>query len=425
MRQWRLDRRMIMNSRLSGGYGMKTYYRRISQFMLIGLCVMVGTPALVQAQERPRESAPESSRKIVTQPRENMNVDVWFDKQCGSPYKQGEKILISFKAASDGYLTVYDIDTRGQVTVIFPNKHQPNNYVRGGQTYTVPDRSYSYDLIVEGPEGIEYVDAVVSNDPYYSWDYRQGEPRWVQEWGLSGRNYSSVSGSGYKSSTEYKNRPEGFSQEGEQSLARNFGISRELREEIRSKIVVQPRDDNRTSGGGQAPGNYGTATCYFYVTSARPQQPAVDPYPSRQEYMEQQQQQFQQIPGVDVRRSGERLIVTMPSTILFDTDSYALRYEARRDLDQVANILMNFQETNITVAGHTDSVGNEAYNQRLSEYRAQSVANYLVSRGVPPYRIGSVGYGETMPIASNSTDSGRQRNRRVELDIRVNQQYGN
>ncbi|GAK53372.1 outer membrane protein [Candidatus Moduliflexus flocculans] len=403
---------------------MKKQYRRISQFMLIGLCAVAGISAHVQAQERPQELTPETSRKIITQPRENMNVDVWFDKQCGSPYKQGEKILINFKANSDGYLTVYDIDTRGQVSVIFPNKQQPNNYVRGGQTYTVPDRTYSYDLIVEGPEGIEYVDAVVSNDPYYSWDYRQGEPRWVREWGLSGRNYSGASGSGYKSSAEYQNRPQDFSQEGEQSLARNFGISRELREEIRSKIVVQPRDNSGTSGGGQAPSNYGTATCYFYVTSASPQ-PVVNPYPSRQDYIQQQQQQFQQIPGIGVRREGERLIVTMPSTILFDTDSYALRYEARRDLDQVANILMNFPDTNITVAGHTDSVGSDSYNQRLSENRAQSVANYLVSRGVPPYRIGSVGYGESMPIASNSTDSGRQRNRRVELDIRMNQQYGN
>ncbi len=407
---------------------MMKHYRRISQLVLVGLCVMLGTPALVQAQQRPRESSPES-RKIVPQPRdqEQMNVDVWFDKQCGSPYKQGEKIVISFKASSDGYLTVYDIDTRGQVSVLFPNKQQPDNYVRAGQTYTFPDRTYSYDLIVEGPEGIEYVDAVVSNDPYYSWDYRQGEPRWVREWGLTGRNYDGAVASNYKNSAEYKNRPEGFSNEGEQSLARNFGISRELREEIRSKIVVQPREDDRTSstGGGQAPSNYGTATCYFYVTSARPAQQPIDPYPSRQEYIEQQQEQFQQIPGVGVRRSGERLIVTMPSTILFDTDSYALRYEARRDLDRVAEILMNFQETNITVSGHTDSVGNEGYNQRLSEYRAQSVANYLVSRGVPPFRIGSVGYGESMPIASNSNDSGRQRNRRVELDIRVNQQYGN
>ena len=115
----------------------------------------------------------------------------------------------------------------------------------------------------------------------------------------------------------------------------------------------------------------------------------------------------------------------MPSTILFDTDSYALRYEASRDLDRVVEILLNYQETVITVAGHTDSVGNEGYNQRLSEYRAQSVANYLVSRGVPQQRIRAVGYGESMPIASNSNESGRQRNRRVELDISVNPQYGN
>ena len=136
------------------------------------------------------------------------------------------------------------------------------------------------------------------------------------------------------------------------------------------------------------------------------------------------QREFQQIPGFDARQSGERLIVTVPSTILFDFDSYALRYDARRDLDRVADILLRYPETSVTVAGHTDSIGDATYNQRLSEYRAQSVANYLVSHGVQPFRVGSVGYGETMPIASNSTESGRQRNRRVELDIRVNQQYG-
>ena len=403
---------------------------RFTSMMMVGMSVMIGVSGLASAQQRPRESN-DGSRKVVPVPREpqeNMNVDVWFDKQCGSPYRQGEKIMINFRAASEGYLTVYDIDTSGQVSVLFPNKHQPDNYVRGGQTYTVPDRSYSYDLIVEGRPGIEYVDAVVSADPYYHWDYRQGEPRWVREWGINNRTYTGRAGSGYKNSAEYKNRPQELGQEGEQSLARNFEFSRTLREDIRSKIIVTPRQSQDDVQMQQVAYDYGTASCYFYVTAAYQQPVAQQPVqtlPSRQQYLEQQQQQFQRIPGFDARFSSGRLIVTMPSTILFDTDSYALRYEASRDLDRVVEILLNYQETVITVAGHTDSVGNEGYNQRLSEYRAQSVANYLVSRGVPQQRIRAVGYGESMPIASNSNESGRQRNRRVELDISVNPQYGN
>ena len=393
------------------------------RILLFAVCMMLlGAPLDGFAQQRPRESAPAApeARKIVPTPRDIVNVDLWFDKQCGSSYRQGEKILINFKTNVDSYITLYDIDTRGQVSVLFPNRNQPDNFVRGGQTYTVPDYTYSYDLIVEGPEGIEYVDAVASTDPYYHWNYNQGEPRWVRDWGLKGRTFSNSAGTNYKSSTEYKNRPSEFGSAGEQSLAVNVGRSRAIREEIRSKLVVTPRVSEQPREEQQSM-DYGTATCYFYVTTARPVQPVL---PTREEYLRQQQQEFQQIPGFDVRQSGQQLIVTMPGTVLFDSDSYALRYEARRDLDKVADILIRYPETSITVAGHTDSVGDAGYNQRLSEYRAKSVADYLMSRGVQPYRISMVGYGETMPVASNSSESGRQRNRRVELDIRVNQQYG-
>ena len=395
-------------------------------FILTIFCLTIlGTSVSSVAQIRPRESAPPQSRKIVPVPRNSVKIDLWFDKQCGASYRQGEKIIIYFRTNVDAYLTLYDIDTRGQVSVLFPNRNQQDNFVRGGRTYTIPDASYSYDLLVDGPEGIEYVDAVASTDSYYHWNFQQGEPRWIREWGLKNQSTRGTVSQNYKRSSEYRNRPQEFGSAGEQSLARNFSLSSQLRENIRSKIVVQPR----VVESPRQQADYGTATCYFYVVSSyRQVQPTPVPYPpqsypSPQDYLRQQQRDFQQIPGFDAIQSGERLVVTIPNTILFDFDSYALRYEARRDLDKVADILLRYPNTDVTVVGHTDSVGDAGYNQRLSEYRAQSVANYLVSRGVQSFRISSVGYGENRPVASNSTESGRQRNRRVELDIRVNQQY--
>jgi len=397
----------------------KYHFQQLSIWFAVCVLIFV-TSVSAYAQTRPRSDLSPSTRKIVPQPRDRVNVDVWFDKQCGTPYEQGEKILISFRTTADAYVTVYDIDTRGNVSVLFPNRHYPDNFVRGNRTYTMPNRDYTYDLVVEGPEGIEYVDVIASADPYYHWQYSQGEPRWVYDWGLKGRqerDIKSRSSQNYKRSSEYKNRPQQFSDVGTRSIKENYAKSRSLREQIRSKIVERPRD--------QQYDEYATATCYFYVVSSSPVYPSQPVYsPEREEYIRQQQRAFQRIPGFDVSRSGERLIVAMPNTILFDFDSYDLRYEARRDLEQVADILIRYPETTIVVAGHTDSIGKAGYNQRLSEYRAQSVANYLISRGVQGYRISSVGYGETMPIASNATESGRQRNRRVELDIRVNPQYG-
>lgn len=363
-----------------------------------------------------------TSRKIVPQPKESLDVKVWLDKQCGSPYAQGEKIIINFRVNKDAYMTIYDVDTQGQVSVLFPNRHHPDNYVKGNQTYTIPNPNYSYDLVIEGPPGIEYVDAVASTDPYYHWNYNRGEPGWTREWGLKNRSFNTTPPSSYKRSQEYQNRPDELGAEGERSIAKNYAITSQLRDQIQHKIVTRPRtitEQPRTE-------EYGTATCYFYVVSSSPyppQPPQPQPYPSAEDYLRQQQRDFQQIPGFNATQSGNRLIVTIPNTILFDFDSYALRYEARRDLDRVTDILLRYPETSIIVAGHTDSTGDANYNQRLSEYRAQAVSNYLISRGVQSYRISSVGYGETQPVASNATERGRQRNRRVELDIRANQTY--
>jgi outer membrane protein OmpA-like peptidoglycan-associated protein len=404
---------------------MKTHRIQLFLMIFVACVLIVVTPLLSYAQTRPRSDTPSESRKIIPVPRDQINVEAWFDKQCGASYRQGEKIVINFRTNVDGYVTVYDIDTRGQVSVLFPNQHYPDNFVRANQVYSMPNPSYTYDLIIEGPEGIEYVDVVASTDPYYHWSYNQGEPRWVYDWGLKGRQERDIKrqpSSDYERSAEYKNRPQQLGDAGKRSIIENYAKSQQLREQIRSKIVTRPRDTQR-------PGyeDYATTTCYFYVVAGQPDYPSrpqPQQFPSREEYIRRQQRDFQRIPGFDVSRSGDRLIVTMPNTILFDFDSYELRYEARRDLEQVANILLRYPETTIIVAGHTDSIGDAGYNQRLSEYRAQAVANYLISRGVQPYRISAVGYGETMPVASNASEAGRQRNRRVELDIRVNPQYG-
>jgi outer membrane protein OmpA-like peptidoglycan-associated protein len=121
--------------------------------------------------------------------------------------------------------------------------------------------------------------------------------------------------------------------------------------------------------------------------------------------------------GVDVIRQGDDLILRMPSNVTFPVDSSAIQPQFRPTLDQVAQTLTSYNQTYIDVLGHTDSTGSDAYNQALSERRAQSVADYLSMRGVARARMGIRGYGETQPIASNETEEGRSQNRRVEIKV--------
>lgn len=121
--------------------------------------------------------------------------------------------------------------------------------------------------------------------------------------------------------------------------------------------------------------------------------------------------------GVDVVRQGDNITLNMPGNITFAFDSSNLQSQFYPVLDNVADTLNEYNQTVIEVAGHTDSVGTDAYNQTLSEQRARSVANYLSSRGVSMQRMIVVGAGESRPIASNSTDAGRAQNRRVEITI--------
>ena len=121
--------------------------------------------------------------------------------------------------------------------------------------------------------------------------------------------------------------------------------------------------------------------------------------------------------GVSVTRDGENIILNMPGNITFEVNQSALRPDFVDVLHSVSLVLKEYKSTMIEVAGHTDSTGSDSYNQMLSQQRAQAVSNVLMNDGVQPVRIDTVGYGETRPIADNSTPQGRQLNRRVELTL--------
>ena len=121
--------------------------------------------------------------------------------------------------------------------------------------------------------------------------------------------------------------------------------------------------------------------------------------------------------GVDVVRQGDNITLNMPGNITFAFDSSNLQTQFYPVLDNVASTLNQYNQTVIEVAGHTDNVGSDSYNQQLSVQRANSVAAYLSGRGVMQQRMMIVGAGEGRPIASNDTDSGRAQNRRVEITL--------
>jgi len=126
---------------------------------------------------------------------------------------------------------------------------------------------------------------------------------------------------------------------------------------------------------------------------------------------------LKQLNAILVTRDTARgLIATMPD-VLFETNRYALRPAARESLAKVAGILLAYADLRLEVDGHTDSVGADAYNQQLSEKRADSVRDYLVQQGIPIASVTVQGFGKTQPVASNATAAGRQQNRRVELVV--------
>jgi outer membrane protein OmpA-like peptidoglycan-associated protein len=137
--------------------------------------------------------------------------------------------------------------------------------------------------------------------------------------------------------------------------------------------------------------------------------------------MDKQERQLRQINGVDVTRTADNeLKVTVRNDVLFDYNSAGLRSASRSSLREMANVFEQYPNTTIAVEGFTDSTGSASYNERLSERRASSVANYIENLGVRGSRVDTIGYGESRPRASNNTASGRQLNRRVEIHVRAN-----
>ena len=137
-------------------------------------------------------------------------------------------------------------------------------------------------------------------------------------------------------------------------------------------------------------------------------------------YMDRQEAKLRaelQGTGVSVHRDGDNITLLMPGNITFATDSSDLSPRFFDVLVSVSKVLTEFDKTVVEVAGHTDSTGSDAYNQALSERRAESVAQYLRTQGVNPQRLITIGLGESMPVADNGTPEGRQQNRRVELTM--------
>ncbi|GGY48987.1 OmpA family lipoprotein [Bacterioplanes sanyensis] len=121
--------------------------------------------------------------------------------------------------------------------------------------------------------------------------------------------------------------------------------------------------------------------------------------------------------GVKVERDGDNVNLIMPGNITFASGSSAVASSFYEVLNSVALVIKEYDRTLVVVAGHTDSVGSESTNQRLSEQRAQSVSAYLKSRGIKSVRLETVGFGERSPIASNATAAGKEQNRRVEITL--------
>jgi outer membrane protein OmpA-like peptidoglycan-associated protein len=143
-------------------------------------------------------------------------------------------------------------------------------------------------------------------------------------------------------------------------------------------------------------------------------------------YMDKQEAAMRQavanVEGASIQRDQNVLAVTFKSDILFPLNSTVLLPGANDEITRVAQVLTQYPATTITIAGHTDSSGSDAYNQELSERRATAVKNALAARGVAPARMTAVGFGESKPVADNTTDAGRSLNRRVEITIVPQQQ---
>jgi outer membrane protein OmpA-like peptidoglycan-associated protein len=139
-------------------------------------------------------------------------------------------------------------------------------------------------------------------------------------------------------------------------------------------------------------------------------------------YMDKQAEELKRdLEGAEVERVGEGIKITFHSGIQFPTNSAEVTAQSKTNLQDLSQVLNKYEDTNILIEGHTDATGTDDYNQSLSEKRAASVSNFLKTQGIRGARVTTVGYGPDQPIADNTTDYGRQQNRRVEVAIFANE----
>ena len=142
--------------------------------------------------------------------------------------------------------------------------------------------------------------------------------------------------------------------------------------------------------------------------------------------MDQQAKELSQsIKGATVERVGEGIQVTFASGLLFAFNSDEIQATAGENLRELAASLNRYPDSQLLIVGHTDNVGDDPYNQRLSERRANSAAAYLGAQGVARSRIAASGKGEAEPVSTNDSEAGRQQNRRVEVAIYASEAYRN
>ncbi len=140
--------------------------------------------------------------------------------------------------------------------------------------------------------------------------------------------------------------------------------------------------------------------------------------------MDQQAKELSQsIKGATVERVGEGIQVTFASGLLFAFDSDSILPNAGTNLRELAASLQKYPDSQLLIVGHTDNVGDASYNQRLSERRANSAAQYLAAQNVARTRLQTSGKGESEPVTTNDTDAGRSQNRRVEVAIYASEAY--
>ncbi len=142
-------------------------------------------------------------------------------------------------------------------------------------------------------------------------------------------------------------------------------------------------------------------------------------------YMDSQKQDLEKVlapevqaGAIDIQKVNQNnLLITMTSQTAFDFDSTAIKPGFYTTMDKIANVLIRYGKTHLTIVGHTDNVGTDQYNQTLSEHRAQAVNDYLRNKGVLVQRLEFLGRGETAPRVANAAEEGRRLNRRVEIVV--------